>query len=67
MWYWCFIGVVVFLIGFWAYSAMVLARRADERANAVKYEEYSSKVQSCGSNSATEPRLNDKLEEKVCR
>ena len=67
MWYFYVIGAGALLMGFFAYSLLVVAGRADARKNAIQPEEPSSKVQSRGSAPEGEPRLTEKSEEKVYR
>ncbi len=66
MWYWYVFGAVALIIGFISYSFLVIARRADDRKDAIEGEEtLPEQVQSCDSASDMDPSLKDNSEEKV--
>jgi len=58
IWYWYVVGVIAFVIGFFSYSFLVVAGRADVKRDAVIREEF-SKPHSCGSTPGEELSLTE--------
>ncbi len=67
MWHPWLIRAVALLTGFFSYSGLVAAKRADARKDVIEREEFSSKVRSRGSTSEREPQVNDNSEKKFSR